>query len=363
MTAAASSTARRRRSAPWILLLVLATVDPAGEGQQVAISYGGLDVATVVTDAAGAFSTQLVPQRNGDVVARLVSDGSLSEPAPVVVRPALTVARDRALPFLRTRVVLKVTPSWYGGAVTGRLWHRGRQVASVRGVCRDGRCVLRVPTPGIDWFTLKLSLAATAELGARQRDVRYEAQWRRLARGSRGPRVRGVLLRLAALKVLTPGSGESFTGRVADAVMAFQKAYRLRRDYVVDYADWRKLESARVLRPRHASPSLHLEVDKTRQILMVVKGGKVWRFICVSTGATGNTPEGAFRIRTKYPYTTSGYGGILYRTMGFVGNFAIHGYVPVPPYPASHGCVREPMWAAPWVYDRSFVGERLYIYR
>jgi len=48
--------------------------------------------------------------------------------------------------------------------------------------------------------------------------------------------------------------------------------------------------------------------------------------------------------------------------MGFVGDFAIHGYDPVPPYPASHGCVREPMWAAPWVYDRSFVGERLYVY-
>ena len=48
--------------------------------------------------------------------------------------------------------------------------------------------------------------------------------------------------------------------------------------------------------------------------------------------------------------------------MGFVGNFAIHGYPSVPPYPASHGCVREPMWVADWVYDQSFVGERLYVY-
>ena len=48
--------------------------------------------------------------------------------------------------------------------------------------------------------------------------------------------------------------------------------------------------------------------------------------------------------------------------MGFIGNFAIHGYVPVPPYPASHGCIREPMWVADWVYDQSSVGEALFIY-
>ena len=43
--------------------------------------------------------------------------------------------------------------------------------------------------------------------------------------------------------------------------------------------------------------------------------------------------------------------------MGFIGDFAIHGYAPVPPYPASHGCVREPIWACYWVYDHSWVGE------
>ena len=95
---------------------------------------------------------------------------------------------------------------------------------------------------------------------------------------------------------------------------------------------------------------------------MMVRGGKLRGLIAVSTGATGNTPEGSFRIQQKHSYTTSGYGGILFRTMGFYGNFALHGYVPVPPYPASHGCIREPMWVADWVYDRAPLGERLYIY-
>ena len=40
----------------------------------------------------------------------------------------------------------------------------------------------------------------------------------------------------------------------------------------------------------------------------------------------------------------------------------MHGYSPVPPYPASHGCVREPMWVAQWMYDQSWVGETVYLY-
>ena len=144
--------------------------------------------------------------------------------------------------------------------------------------------------------------------------------------------------------------------------MAFQKAYRLSRTYVFNTACWRKLDGAKLIKPKYSSPSTHIEVDKTRQILMVVKGGKPVGIICVSTGATNNTPEGSFHIQQKHPFTTSGFGGILVRTMGFIGDFAIHGYSPVPPYPASHGCVREPIWACYWVYDNSFVGEALYIY-
>ena len=36
--------------------------------------------------------------------------------------------------------------------------------------------------------------------------------------------------------------------------------------------------------------------------------------------------------------------------MYFTGGYAIHGNPSVPPYPASHGCVRVPMWVAPRLY-------------
>ena len=130
---------------------------------------------------------------------------------------------------------------------------------------------------------------------------------------------------------------------------------------VSDYAEL--TPGAVPVKPRYSGPATHLEVDKGRQILMVVKNGAVYGLIAVSTGATNNTPEGSFHIQQKHPYTTSGFGGTLLRTMGFIADFAIHGYAPVPPYPASHGCVREPTWVAPWTYGHSYAGETVYVFR
>lgn len=343
-------------------ITVSGVVEPIAAGQDVAIAFDGADVATAVTDAAGAYTADISPRRSGDVIARVVADGTPSEPQHVVVKPSVTVVRGTPVPFLSLRFVVKVEPSAYAGVVTARVVHRGKLVATVRGRCRDGRVVLKTPLRGIGRFDVTFALAAASGLGARSVDRRVDAKWHGLSVGSSGPAVKGLLTALNRLKIRVPGIGTRFTSACKDAVMAFQKAYRLPRTYAVGYDDWRKLDGAVPVKPRYSGPVTHLEVDKGRQILMVVRSGKVYGLIAVSTGATGNTPEGAFRIQQKHPYTTSGYGGILFRTMGFVGNFAIHGYVPVPPYPASHGCIREPMWAAPWVYDRSFVGERLYVY-
>jgi lipoprotein-anchoring transpeptidase ErfK/SrfK len=72
---------------------------------------------------------------------------------------------------------------------------------------------------------------------------------------------------------------------------------------------------------------------------------------------------GAWSILWKAPATSTWLGSaILYRTMTFHGNFAIHGYHSVPTYPASHGCVRVPIREADWLYDQSPVGERVYVY-
>ncbi len=338
-------------------------VTPAAPGLQVSITLAGIEVATATTGADGLYAAEFTPVRGGDVAARLVPDGASSAARSLVVKPRVTVTTGAAVPFLTLRYVLKVEPAAYAGVVTTTLAHHGAFVGTYAGRVRGGVVTFELPLRGIGLFSVTSALPGTAELGARTVDKDVRAAAKRLAVGSRGPHVRGLVAALQRLRIRVPSVGETLTSDCGDAVVAFQKAYRLPRTYVVDGDDWRRLDTAKPVRPRYAGPSDHLEVDKSRQILMMVRGGKLRALIAVSTGATGNTPEGSFRIQQKHPATTSGYGGILFRTMGFYGNFAIHGYVPVPPYPASHGCIREPMWVADWIYDRAFVGERLYVYR
>jgi hypothetical protein len=344
---------------------VLGAVEPATEGLEVAVAVDGVDVATVLTDAKGAFTAGFVARRNCVVSARLTADGTTGPSLPLTVRPVpVSTIFGTPVPFLPTRLVIKVAPAAYDGIAVARVYHRGRLVGTVKRRVEDGRVVLRLPTPGIEYFKVECALRATDTYGRKEFSRSFKVPWRTLKVGSTGLIVEGLLTRLSQLRIRVPAIDRGFSVQDKDAVMAFQKTYRLTRDYVVDYADWRKLETAKRPAPRYTSPYLHIEVDKTRQILMVVRDGKVLGLIACSTGATGNTPEGAFSIHSKIPMSTSLFGSDLMPfTMGFLGNFAIHGYWSVPPYPASHGCVREPVWVARWVFDRSSIGERVYVYR
>ncbi len=342
---------------------VSGVLEPAAEAQEIVVTLGGAEVGRARTDASGAYQLAFTPRRGGDVVAALGADPALAGPArALAVKPKVGVSHGTLVPFLASRFVVKVMPAGYDGVVVLKVAHRKVIVGTYRAAVRDGRAVFQVPLRGVDGFTLTYILPADDGLTGRSLQTKVAVRAKTLSVGASGPYVKGMLTGLRALKFHLPGVSGSFTSQVKDSVVAFQKAYGLSRSYVFNTACWRKLDGAKTIKPRHVSPATHIEIDKGRQILMIVKGGKPWGIICVSTGATGNTPEGLFHIQQKHPYTSSGFGGTLTRTMGFHGDFAIHGWPDVPPYPASHGCVREPIWACYWTYDNSWVGETVYVY-
>jgi lipoprotein-anchoring transpeptidase ErfK/SrfK len=57
-----------------------------------------------------------------------------------------------------------------------------------------------------------------------------------------------------------------------------------------------------------------------------------------------------------------GFDWVLYYPAYFLRGFAIHGYPDVPTYPASHGCVRVPMWVASRLYELHPYGYTVRIY-
>jgi lipoprotein-anchoring transpeptidase ErfK/SrfK len=180
----------------------------------------------------------------------------------------------------------------------------------------------------------------------------------RLAIGARGHAVHRLEYILRQDGYALPGVSSVFDAATTDAVLAFQKVHGLPPTGVVDERFW---HAVAVSIPPHAQIPFgdHIEVDKSRQLLFEVRAGRVVSVSRVSTGATGNTPVGHWHVYAKGPgFNAKG----MYDSLFFLRGFAIHGYVTVPTYAASHGCVRTPLWFASGMYSRWAIGASVYVF-
>lgn len=328
---------------------------PARAGAAVLIerrsAEGWYTIAAARTDSAGRFNARLTPEKTGVLRARI---GALrSPPTRLTVAPELKARAGAGVAFVGAPLVVRARPAT-PSSFTVIVRRAGREVARTRG--RPG-VRLMVPTPGVGAF------AARIELAGGTLTVPLRATARTLSYGSTGPDVAALRTRLAELHVHVPERSAAFDSELVDSVVAFQKARGLDRTGTVDETTWRALAQGVIPAPRYRGAGTHIEVSKSRQILMIVRNGETLWYLPVSSGAGGITPVGNYRILWKALATTTWLGpAILYRTMTFHTNFAIHGFPWVPTYPASHGCVRVPIWIADWLYQQSPVGERVYVY-
>jgi peptidoglycan hydrolase-like protein with peptidoglycan-binding domain len=101
----------------------------------------------------------------------------------------------------------------------------------------------------------------------------------------------------------------------------------------------------------------HVEVDVDRQVLLIVNEKGVVRVLPVSTGndkefvyegqtSIAYTPRGRFVVYEKGVGWENNVPGGMYYPNYISGGIAIHGSYSVPAQPASHGCIRIPMFAA-----------------
>jgi lipoprotein-anchoring transpeptidase ErfK/SrfK len=138
----------------------------------------------------------------------------------------------------------------------------------------------------------------------------------------------------------------------------------LARTGVVDARFWTALGNPRRSAPRYPRPASQVEVNKGLQVLYLVRKSQVALILPISTAdlAGTYTPVGRFAVYRKVAGFDPSPLGTLYDPLYFTGGYAIHGNQSVPPYPASHGCVRIPMWLAPLVYRTLPYGETVYVY-
>jgi peptidoglycan hydrolase-like protein with peptidoglycan-binding domain len=213
----------------------------------------------------------------------------------------------------------------------------------------------------ITFLGLEAAVTAQVKLLLSSDDLPEGFAFSRLSMGSQGPEVLWLEQRLANL-TYRPGAIDGiFDKKTYQAVMAFQKWERLSRDGVVGSQVWQRLLAASPPQAARGGSGTWIEVDKSRQVLLYVTEGTVVRTLAVSTGnATVGivTPTATFTV-----YAKSGkWDGPRYKPLYLRGILAIHGYPSVPAYPASHGCIRVPLWDQDELFPMVAVGTKVYVY-
>lgn len=184
--------------------------------------------------------------------------------------------------------------------------------------------------------------------------------------GATGPMVSSLQKKLGALGYWVGSPSARYDHTTAQGVMALQKAAGLGRDGVVGPATWRALDRGTKLKARSTTGRV-LEIDLARQLLLLVKDGKVSAVINTSTGTAATpTPRGSYRVIRQIDRWHTAPLGKLYRPKYFYRGYAVHGVADgsIPGRPASHGCARVSTKAMDMLWGKSGVrvGDRVLVY-
>ena len=194
-----------------------------------------------------------------------------------------------------------------------------------------------------------------------------------LKAGSTGPEVTFLQKSLGRATYPAGGRDGTFGANTQQGVYAFEKVHNMTRDGVVP-----PLELERILvegRPRtpKREPKNFVDVDISRQVLFEVRDRKVVHTLPISSGNEeyytvdgrtykAHTPRGNFSIYRKIAGKRVSRLGTLYYPNYFIGGYAIHGSTSVPTYPASHGCVRIPMYVHKKFFYRNPIGTPVFVH-
>ena len=284
------------------------------------------------------------------------------EPSPAPTEPAeaeLSVSvkglnKGQILSGTKYTVEGTVRPFVAGQKVTVRVSRHGRRVASREVSVKEdgsvGRFSVQLKATGHGTTAVQATHEQTAEMAEEKSATRkFRVVAAKAKMGSRGLAVRVLQHRLAA-KGYVVGRRGLYDARTARAVLAFRKVTGMPRTYEASTTVFSKLaRGAGTFRVRFPSHGRHIEASLSKQVMALISRGKAVRIYPISSGAPATpTIRGSFRVYRKDPGTNAK--GMIFSSY-FIRGYAIHGYVSVPVYPASHGCLRVPPAEAVSIYN------------
>ena len=192
-----------------------------------------------------------------------------------------------------------------------------------------------------------------------------------------GADVLALQKQLTALGYWNGKADGKFGDATQQAIYAVQKAAGIKpRSGTVNSATRKAIANG--VRPTAKSSSTAgkvIEVDLKRDLLMFTTNGHVDFILNTSTGGgytykdqghtyVATTPKGHFKTNRVIDGPHKSSLGLLIRPRYFYEGDAIHGDGSVPPYPASHGCVRVSNTAINWIWSANMdpIGTKVWIY-
>jgi peptidoglycan hydrolase-like protein with peptidoglycan-binding domain len=339
----------------------LAAGAPAGQATTNSRGKARLKVTLAAPTAYTATYTPAAP----DAPAYAPAQSEALQLAPsarltVSVRSYLRAGRRAVgIPGQRVRVRGTLTPATPGTPVEISLFRKNRRVqrktVTLKQAGQAGRFAVSVKPKrrGVHRVRVRQGQASGS---ARLFVVRPRAR-----AGSRGVAVRALQRRLKDLGYLVRVSGRH-DGTTSRAVLAFRKVNGFARTTSAGRAVFRRLaRGGGGFKLRYPGAGKHAEFDWSRQVLVLARRGRPVIILHTSSGTSATpTVMGKYRFYRKAPgYNSKG----MYYSSYFIGGYAIHGYSPVPTFPASHGCLRIPIASAKRVYGWVNLGDVIYTYR
>jgi N-acetylmuramoyl-L-alanine amidase len=335
------------------------------------------------TDANGNVVYTLTPRANTDYRVEFGATAAYGEATSplrrVRVSPLVGVRAPAVAPILTATAVTGSVRPIVDGTIRLERWTGGTwTLVGLTATDATGRYRVNVSLPAKGPSTYRIRRLADAEHAAAvTAPFVINGVDRNLHYGDRGNDVVVLQRRLVALRYDVPRLTGVVDFDTLHAVYAFEKVQRLTRDGVVSTPVWKRLGSPVLPKLLHPLAGVAaVEVDLTRQVLYYAVNAKIVRVLDVSSGGgyryTGSdgrpavaiTPTGHFHVVYKINRWVTSKLGTLYRPAYFNNSgYAIHGETLVPPYPASHGCVRITVPAMDRMYAKLVQGMSVWIYR
>ncbi len=188
----------------------------------------------------------------------------------------------------------------------------------------------------------------------------FKIRYPSLSEGADGPAVKMLNTLLENLGYVNGGGG-SYNDATGRAVLAYRKVNGMARKEKATGSIFKKLAKGKGgFKLKHPSAGKHVEADLSKQVMVLAKHGEVDEIYTISSGAPATpTIQGKFRFYRK----DAGYNSLgMYYSVYFIRGYATHGYHDVPTYPASHGCLRNPIPDSVHIYNWIDLGDPIYVY-